>query len=58
MHNRHEGSVVFVVDDEPIIASTQAMILKWNGFDATSFTDPLEALRPHTLEPLTLLSQP
>jgi DNA-binding NtrC family response regulator len=35
---------VFVVDDEFIIASTLATILQRNGFDAASFTDPLEAL--------------
>jgi DNA-binding NtrC family response regulator len=35
---------VFVVDDEFIIASTLATILQRNGFDAVSFTDPLEAL--------------
>jgi len=36
---------VFVVDDQPIIASTLADILRLSGFSATSFTDPLEALR-------------
>jgi CheY-like chemotaxis protein len=35
---------VFVVDDEFIIASTLATILQRSGFDAVSFTDPLEAL--------------
>jgi DNA-binding NtrC family response regulator len=35
---------VFVVDDEFIIASTLAMILKQNSFEATYFTDPLKAL--------------
>jgi DNA-binding NtrC family response regulator len=35
---------VFVVDDEFIIASTLATILQRNGFEAVSFTDPLEAL--------------
>jgi DNA-binding NtrC family response regulator len=45
MSNRHEGMIVFVVDDEHIIASTLAMILNSNGFDARSFTDPLKALR-------------
>jgi DNA-binding NtrC family response regulator len=37
--------VVFVVDNEPIIASTLAMILNSNGFNAMLFTDPLEAFR-------------
>jgi DNA-binding NtrC family response regulator len=35
---------VFVVDDEFIIASTLAMILTQNNFEATYFTDPLKAL--------------
>jgi len=36
---------IFVVDDEPIIASTLAVILNSSGFAATAFTNPLEALR-------------
>lgn len=35
---------VFVVDDEPIIASTFGMILNHQGFEAHSFNFPLEAL--------------
>lgn len=35
---------VFVVDDEVIIATTLAMILRQQGFDATSFSEPLKAL--------------
>jgi DNA-binding NtrC family response regulator len=35
----------FVVDDEPLIASTLAMILSNSGFDAMSFSEPLEALQ-------------
>jgi DNA-binding response OmpR family regulator len=35
---------VFVVDDENIIASTLELILRNQGFDAHSFTDPLAAL--------------
>ena len=35
---------VFVVDDHAIIASTLADILRLNGFDATWFTNPREAL--------------
>jgi DNA-binding NtrC family response regulator len=35
---------IFVVDDEPAIASTLAVILNRVGFDAVAFTDPLEAL--------------
>jgi CheY-like chemotaxis protein len=37
--------IIFVVDDEPIIASTLAAILNSSGFSATAFTDPLDALR-------------
>ena len=37
-------SRIFVVDDEFIIASTLATILRRNGFDASSFTDPHVAL--------------
>jgi DNA-binding NtrC family response regulator len=36
--------VVFVVDDEPIIANTLAMILNNAGFDARSFVEPFLAL--------------
>jgi len=35
---------IFVVDDEPIIASTLAAILQMNGFSAKFFTCPKEAL--------------
>ena len=35
---------VFVVDDEPLIASTLAMILANSGFNAIPFSLPLEAL--------------
>ena len=35
---------VFVVDDEPVIASTLAAILERSGYSATFFTSPLEAL--------------
>jgi CheY-like chemotaxis protein len=38
------GSRIFVVDDEPIIASSLAAILRMNGFSATFFTSPLAAL--------------
>jgi DNA-binding NtrC family response regulator len=37
-------SRVFVVDDEPVIASTLTHILKANGYDARCFVNPLEAL--------------
>jgi CheY-like chemotaxis protein len=35
---------VFVVDDEPVIASSLAAILRMNGFSAKFFSCPLEAL--------------
>jgi CheY-like chemotaxis protein len=35
---------IFVVDDEPVIASTLAAILRINGFSARFFTSALEAL--------------
>jgi DNA-binding NtrC family response regulator len=35
---------IFVVDDEPVIASTLAAILQMNGFSARFFNSPLEAL--------------
>jgi DNA-binding NtrC family response regulator len=35
---------IFVVDDEPVIASTLTAILQMNGFSARFFTSPLEAL--------------
>jgi len=44
----HKQSIhvrIFVVDDEPIIASSLGMILRQHGYDAKSFTEPLEALR-------------
>jgi DNA-binding response OmpR family regulator len=35
---------VFVVDDEAIISTTLAVILKQSGFEAFSYTNPLMAL--------------
>ncbi len=47
---------VFVVDDEPVIATSLAMILRLNGgFSARSFTKPLEALEAARLEAPDLL---
>lgn len=37
--------VVFVVDDENIIASTLKLILTSNGFDTRCFIDPVDALQ-------------
>ena len=36
--------LVFVVDDEPVIAMTLVAILCLHGYEAKSFTDPLKAL--------------
>jgi CheY-like chemotaxis protein len=36
---------IFIVDDERVIAATLAIILRSAGYNATFFTDPLEALR-------------
>lgn len=36
--------VVFVVDDEPVIAVTLALILKQAGFDAIAFDHPEKAI--------------
>ena len=38
------AALVFVVDDEKIIATTLAAILQNSGFEAVSFLDPLDAL--------------
>lgn len=46
---------VFVVDDEEIIASTVAAILRMNGFSATAFTSPLQALSSAKVESPDLL---
>src|ERR1700723_335172 len=35
---------VFVVDDEPVIASTLAAILKLHGYSVRAFTSPVEVL--------------
>lgn len=41
---RNQNPVVFVVDDEKVIAETLAMILNRAGFSAFPFEDPLAAL--------------
>jgi FixJ family two-component response regulator len=45
-NNKHR---IFVVDDEEIIATTLAMILRNYGFDATPFSRPLKALEASRL---------
>ena len=46
---------IFVVDDEPTIASSLAAILRIHGFLARYFVDPLEALDAAKVEPPDLL---
>jgi DNA-binding NtrC family response regulator len=46
---------VFVVDDEPVIASSLEIILGQLGFEAKSFTEPLEALNAALSEAPDLL---
>jgi DNA-binding NtrC family response regulator len=48
-------SLVFVVHDEPAIATTAALILCSVGFDARAFTDPLAALKAAQSDPPNLL---
>ena len=49
------GPHIFVVDDEEIIATSLATILKMSGFEATAFIDPRNALSRAHLEPPDLL---
>jgi CheY-like chemotaxis protein len=56
MHPSPKPIRVFVVDDEDIIVSTLAMILRLQGgFHAVSFTDPLKALQAAQTEAPDLL---
>jgi|HubBroStandDraft_1064217.scaffolds.fasta_scaffold304812_2 DNA-binding response OmpR family regulator len=49
--------IAFVVDDEPMIAITLKLILLAQGFDARSFTNPLDALSAaHSMPPDLLIS--
>lgn len=49
--------IVFVVDDEEIIAKTLAVILSGNGFYAKSFTDPSVVLEEaRKMEPNLLIT--
>jgi DNA-binding NtrC family response regulator len=51
------GPIAFVVDDEEIIASTLAAILKISGFSSVAFTDPFKALESaESREPSVLIS--
>ena len=48
---------VFVVDDDPVIALTLAMILSKQGFEAHAFRLPLEALaQAHKIPPDLLIT--
>jgi DNA-binding response OmpR family regulator len=50
-------SVIFVVDDEEMIAKSLALILSREGFDVSCFTNPLEAMeRMETVAPDLLIS--
>ena len=56
MQNR-EKSLIFVVDDEEIIASTIAAILRLKGYDANAFTCSSEALaRSRSMAPDLLIT--
>ena len=46
---------VFVVDPEPVIASSLAAMLRLGGFSASTFTNPLEALASALIETPDLL---
>jgi|SRR5579872_1082096 len=45
MPAQEDGLLIFVVDDEKLIASTLTLILTGKGFYARSFLDPLDALQ-------------
>ena len=49
---------IFVVDDEDIIASTLELILCQKGFDATSFSSPLDVLKAAQSAPPLTFSSP
>ena len=46
---------IFVVDDERVISETLAKILQLSGFEAISFTNPLEALKDSQFQSPDLL---
>jgi DNA-binding NtrC family response regulator len=50
MPEARKESRVFIVDDEQVIVSTTAIILRSHGFDAKPFTDPLKALHAASVE--------
>jgi CheY-like chemotaxis protein len=50
------GKRAFVVDDEWVIATTLAAILRSSGFQTTAFNDPLEALNAEREAPNLVIS--
>ncbi|HEX4285292.1 MAG TPA: response regulator [Terracidiphilus sp.] len=55
MSQLENGLLIFVVDDEKLIASTLTLILTGRGFYARSFFDPLDALQAAQSTPPDLL---
>jgi DNA-binding response OmpR family regulator len=55
MHESRNKPHAFVVDDERVIATTLAMILRQQGFDATPFSEPLKALEAASTQSPDLL---
>jgi FixJ family two-component response regulator len=55
MAQKREKSLIFVVDDEEIIASTVAAILRLKGLEASAFSQPFEALAASRLQAPDLL---
>lgn len=55
MPNTGNTRRIFVVDDEPVIASSLGSILRVEGFNVTTFTDPRQALDAILAQPPDLL---
>jgi CheY-like chemotaxis protein len=53
--NRKAGNLIYVVDDESVIAKTLAAILARSGYSTRGFTDPHEALKAAHIDPPHLL---
>jgi DNA-binding response OmpR family regulator len=49
------SALIFVVDDEPVIVETLAVVLQRHGYSAIAFTNPLAALSAAHLKPDLLL---
>ena len=45
MPKTNNTRLIFVVDDEHVIASSLALILRYQGFNVDSFTDPYKVLQ-------------